>query len=289
MGILKRKKYPWEEDEDEEEEDENPADWSLREELEKAFEKADEENDEEQEESNAHEQNLFSELDTSDMNLRDELEAKFDYLDDEKKPYQMEKMSSSYQNAMPFSFAREENDEELEKEDPYIFSEKMRNLLGKIESGNDYLKVNSQGGGFGALGKYQIRRDGFKDMGYINQNNQWVGKNNIYSNQDYLNDNQAQEKALNDFMQVKYKQLKNNGSYQYLGYPVKGIVDDFDVTDTGLLAASHREGAGAVHNYLSHLEKDQNGRYYIDYDKISDPKMREMFKRIETRLRRFAQ
>lgn len=189
-----------------------------------------------------------------------------------------------------------DNDNNLEDEEdgkeanqnPYIFSEEMRNLLGEIESGNNYSKVNSEGGGFGALGKYQIRRDGFKDMGYIDRNNQWIGKNNIYSSQDYLNNEQAQEKALDDFMQVKYNQLKNNGSHQYKNYPIKGIADDFDITDTGLLAASHREGAGAVHNYLSHLEKDQSGRYYIDYDKIQDPRIREMFKRIETRLRRFA-
>ncbi|MBO7097452.1 MAG: hypothetical protein J6W11_02295 [Alphaproteobacteria bacterium] len=59
------------------------------------------------------------------------------------------------------------------------------------------------------------------------------------------------------------------------------------MTDIGLLAACHREGAGAVHNYLSHLEKGEDGRYYINYDQISDPKTQEMFKRIETRLRRF--
>lgn|GEM_PF-562284 len=108
MGILKRKKYPWEEDEDEEEEFENPADWSLREELEKAFEKADEEN-EEQEESNAHEQNLFSELDTSDMNLRDELEAKFDALN-----------KNQYQTKITPDLFKADNDlEDKEEQNPF--------------------------------------------------------------------------------------------------------------------------------------------------------------------------
>lgn len=170
---------------------------------------------------------------------------------------------------------------------PYIFSEDMRNRLGQLESGNNYTKVNSEGGGIGALGRYQIRRDGFKDSGYINANNQWAGKNDINSVDDYLNNSALQEQALDDFMKAKYHQLQNNGSRQYLGYPIKGIVDNFDITDTGLLAASHREGAGAVHNYLSHLEKDENGRYYLNYDKVSDPRQREMFKRIETRLRKF--
>ena len=59
------------------------------------------------------------------------------------------------------------------------------------------------------------------------------------------------------------------------------------MTDIGLLAACHREGVGAVHNYLSHLKKGDGGRYYMNYDKISDPKMQEMVRRIKTRLRRY--
>lgn len=271
--FRKRKKYPWEEEEDKEEEEYvNPANWSVRQELENAFNNHQHEEDDDE--------NIFKDLDTSNMNLRQELEAKFNALN--QNPYQTK--------IMPDLFNKEGKDDVFEDDEqhPYIFSENMRNLLGQIESGNDYTKVNPSGGGFGALGKYQIRRDGFKDIGYVNQDNQWVGRNNIYSNQDYLNNEQIQEQALDDFMQAKYKQLRNNGSSQYLGYPIKGIVENFDITDTGLLAASHREGAGAVHNYLSHLEKDQDGHYYIDYDKISDPRIREMFKRIETRLRRFA-
>ncbi len=281
MNLFKKKKYWWEEDE---EENQSPTDWSVRQELEKQFQNP------------IHDKskmtNPFEGLDTSNMNLRQELEAKFKALNDNNKSYPTKMTPDLFQNN---SFKNEDDNDfdqnmikEKEDQNPYIFSKEMRNLLGEIESGNNYSKVNSEGGGFGALGKYQIRRDGFKDMGYIDQNNQWIGKNNIYSNEDYLNNDQAQEKALDDFMQVKYKQLKNNGSHQYLDYPIKGIVGNFDITDTGLLAASHREGAGAVHNYLSHLEKDQNGHYHIDYDKIQDPKMRAMFKRIETRLRRFA-
>ena len=170
---------------------------------------------------------------------------------------------------------------------PYIFSKKMRTLLGQKESENDYKKINSSGGGFGAIGKYQIRRDGFKDTGYINNKNQWTGKNNIYSIADFLNNPDIQEKFLDEYFQAKYRQLQSNGSFKYLGYPFKGIINNFDITDTGLLAASHREGAGAVHNFLSHLEKDANGRYYLDYDAMQDLKQRDIFKHIETRLREF--
>ena len=88
-------------------------------------------------------------------------------------------------------------------------------------------------------------------------------------------------------MKSNYGQLKNKGALNYIGFPVRGIVDNFNITDTGLLAASHREGSGAVNQYLNHLEKDQNGQYYMNYDNVTNPRMNEMFKRIETRLRTF--
>ena len=170
---------------------------------------------------------------------------------------------------------------------PYIFSEDMRNRLGQIESGNKYDAHNLDGGGFGALGKYQIRRDGFVDMGYLDNNYNWTGKNGIYSLNDFLTSPEKQEQALDEYLKSNYGQLKNKGALNYLGTPMQGIVNNFDITNTGLLAASHREGAGAVNNYLKHLVKNQNERYYIDYNNISDRNMSEMFKRIETRLRNF--
>lgn len=170
---------------------------------------------------------------------------------------------------------------------PYIFSEDMRNRLGRIESGNNYGAHNTDGGGFGALGKYQIRRDGFIDMGYLDKNYNWTGKNGISSINDFLTSPEKQEQILDEYLKSNYGQLKNKGSLNYLGAPMQGVVNNFDITNTGLLAASHREGAGAVNNYLNHLVKNQNGRYYMNYDSMSDRNLIEMFKRIETRLRNF--
>lgn len=126
------------------------------------------------------------------------------------------------------------------------------------------------------------------DTGYLNSNYTWTGKNGIYSADDFLNSPTKQEQILDEYLESNYNQLQNKGALNYLGTPMQGIIDNFDITNTGLLAASHREGAGAVNNYLNHLVKNQNGRYYINYDNISDPKMSDMFKRIETRLRKFA-
>ena len=170
---------------------------------------------------------------------------------------------------------------------PYIFSDEMRNRLGFLESRGDYHAHNTSGGGIGALGKYQIRRDGLIDAGYINSNNQWLGKNAIYSQDDFFNNPDKQEQVLNDYLKSNYRQLRNKGALNYLGNRIEGIAGVFDITDTGLLAASHREGAGAVNRYLNNLEKNQDNNYYMDYNKITNPNLIQMFKRIETRLRKF--
>ena len=93
--------------------------------------------------------------------------------------------------------------------------------------------------------------------------------------------------CLGATMTTNYQQLKNKGALNYLGTPMHGLVNDFNITNTGLLAASHREGSGAVNNYLNNLVKNRNGQYYINYDEITDNRLSEMFKRIETRLRNF--
>ena len=170
---------------------------------------------------------------------------------------------------------------------PYIFSQDMRNKLGNLESNNQYHIHTTQGGGIGALGKYQIRQPGFIDIGYMDSSGNWTGKNGIYSADDFLNSPQKQEQILDEYLKSNYQQLKNKGALNYVGTPMHGLVNDFDITNTGLLAASHREGAGAVNNYLNNLVKNQNGRYYINYKGIADNRLSEMFKRIETRLRNF--
>lgn len=179
-----------------------------------------------------------------------------------------------------------QNGRQISKQ-PYIFSDEMRERLAFLESGGNYKAHNLENGGIGALGRYQIRRGGLIDAGYINQNNQWLGKNGVYSQDDFFNNPDKQEQVLDDFMKSIYGQLKHKGALNYSGSRIHGIVKDFDITDTGLLAASHREGAGAVNRYLNKLEKNQNNIYYMDYDKITDPDIVNMFKRIETRLRKF--
>ena len=170
---------------------------------------------------------------------------------------------------------------------PYIFSEDMRNRLGSLESNGNYSAYTPENGGIGALGKYQIRAGGLIDTKYLDKNYNWLGKNNINSQDDFFNNHDQQEQILDEYMKSNYGQLKNKGALGYIGSSVQGLVNNFNITDTGLLAASHREGAGAVNQYLNHLEKNPTGQYYMNYDRITQPDMDKRFRRIETRLRIF--
>lgn len=182
---------------------------------------------------------------------------------------------------------KNEFDEDNSKTNSYIFSDNMRNLLGFYESKNNYQEVLNDKTPLGAIGRYQFRAPTLIDIGYLNKEQKWTGKNNIFSLDDFLKNQNVQEKALDECLRLKELSLKKNGAYDYLGYPIKGIKANFNISKTGLLAASHRLGEGNVIKYLKLLEKDNNGKYYINYDNIKDVKVRSKYKAIETRLREF--
>ena len=174
-----------------------------------------------------------------------------------------------------------------EEKKPYMFSTEMRALLGYKESKNDYKAYNPSGGGIGALGMYQIRKDGLIDTGYLTKDNKWTGKNGIKSIEDFLNTPKVQEMAFDEYMKVQYRYLSHFGETKYVGAKFKGITSDFKVTDTGLLAAIHRTGIDYMNKFFKNIEKDKNGMYYMDYNKINNPDLKTKFIWIETRLREF--
>ena len=171
-----------------------------------------------------------------------------------------------------------------EEKKPYIFSTEMRALLGYKESKNDYKAHNSSGGGIGALGMYQIRKDGLIDAGYLTKDNKWTGKNGIKSMEDFLNNPKVQEMAFDEYMKIQHRYLSHFGETKYVGAEFKS---NFKVTDTGLLAAIHRTGIDYMNKFFKNLEKDKNGMYYMDYNKIQNKDLRTKFLWIETRLREF--
>ena len=125
------------------------------------------------------------------------------------------------------------------------------NDLGARESGGNYRAFNK----YGYAGKYQMGEAALIDCGYYkkasrNYNNDWsgefTGKDGVFSIKDFLNNPQAQENAQIIFKKRQWGYLKACGADKYIGK----IINGYTVTASGLLAAAHLKGAGAVRQYL---------------------------------------
>ena len=128
--------------------------------------------------------------------------------------------------------------------------------LGARESCGNYRAFNR----FGYAGKYQMGEMALIDCGYYkkpsgNYNNDWsgefLGKDGVFSIQDFLNNPSAQENAQIIFKKRQWGYLKALGAHKYLGQ----IINGYKITASGLLAGAHLKGAGAVISYLK-----SNGR-----------------------------
>lgn len=176
--------------------------------------------------------------------------------------------------------------EKVETPADMYFEDRHWELLGQKESKGVYDKINTEGGGMGALGKYQMRKGILMDLGYVNGKGEWLGKDGIYSTQDFLSLPKVQEKAARQMMNIFYKQIKP--CLNMVGEEIAGIKAHFDITERGLMAAAHREGHAIVKDYLKLLEKNKEGMYYFPYSKVSG-KVKEKYAAVETRLREFAE
>lgn len=125
------------------------------------------------------------------------------------------------------------------------------NDLGARESGGNYKAFNK----YGYAGKYQMGEAALVDCGYYKKiprkyNNDWsgefLGKDNIYSIQDFLNSPKAQENAQILFKRKQWGYLRAVGALNYLEKVINGII----ITPSGLLAGAHLKGAGSVIQYL---------------------------------------
>lgn len=122
--------------------------------------------------------------------------------------------------------------------------------LGKRESGGNYRAFNK----YGYAGKYQMGEAALIDAGYYKKqgkyNNDWsgtfLGKDGVHSILDFLNKPQAQENAQLAFKRRQWLYLKAVGAHNYCG---KNI-NNYTITQSGLLAGAHLKGAGGVIEYL---------------------------------------
>lgn len=149
--------------------------------------------------------------------------------------------------------------------------------------------LESRIGGYGAvnkrstdLGRYQMSDLALQDANMKNTTGQWTGKFGVYSNQDFLKNKEAQEQAMDWYTAINAKSMKNHKSYSYIGQEFDGIKERIKISEGGLLAAGHRQGVGAVKNFLKYL-KNNNMKSGSNYPKDKE----EIYKSIETRIRLF--
>jgi hypothetical protein len=136
-----------------------------------------------------------------------------------------------------------------------------KEMMASRESSNNY-KANRSGSQF--LGKYQLGTNGLKDAGYINkETGAWTGKDGVNSKEEFLNNEEAQENAMDEYTRLQEVYLKDNGAWDLIGTEFKGEI----ITKEGLLASSHLGGAGGINDMLKtgNVKEDGLGTKYSEY------------------------
>jgi len=138
------------------------------------------------------------------------------------------------------------------------------NDLGFKESSNNYGNNNNPP----YLGRYQFGPFALEDIGFKDSSRNWTSLANnlgVYSDKDFLNNPAVQDQAMNLYLKKNWEYAINYGLDNYIGSTMNGVV----ITESGLLAAMHLVGVGAVRNAIRKgdlaSEKDGNGTTALSY------------------------
>ena len=118
---------------------------------------------------------------------------------------------------------------------------------------------------YGFIGLYQMGTDALKDTGYIDRtSNKWSGKYGIKTRQDFLINFDVQNIAVREYHKIIWeKYLKDYHDYE--GQEINGV----KLTKSGMIAASHLVGAGALIRLIKSNGKinkdDGNGITCFEY------------------------
>lgn len=164
-------------------------------------------------------------------------------------------------------------------------SKSFRDHLHERESkgSGGYKAKNVDASGKSALGRYQMRNPALQDAGMVDANGKWTGKFGVKSEEDFLNNPEAQEKAFGVFMEKMESYVKKTGAFKSIGVEIKGLKANFKISKAGLMSAAHRQGQVNVAKYL---EFQKANGWKSDFSKLS-PREQGEFKSIETALRTY--
>lgn len=110
----------------------------------------------------------------------------------------------------------------------------------------------------GALGRYQLKLIALQDIEWKDADGAWTDRAKMHgvdSDNAFLTKPAAQEDAMTAYIDRNDEQLRANGSKIHLGRTYVGPNGkSFKVTEAGLAAAAHREGARATKLALDKLK-----------------------------------
>lgn len=134
----------------------------------------------------------------------------------------------------------------------------FRNAVGDRESTDNYQAINSSG----FMGRYQMGNMALREIEFLDENNNWTDKAQAFgisSKNDFLNNEEAQDKAFDLLVQVNLRYIKNYKLDSYIGQTMNGVV----ITESGLLGGVHLVGINGMVNALRKGDltsvKDGNG------------------------------
>lgn len=139
-----------------------------------------------------------------------------------------------------------------------------------------------------ALGRYQVNRITLQEAGWKDDRGRWTPRAQavgIRTDEDFLANPAAQEQAFTDVLASYEGQLRSFGLLSRAGTRIAGMDgNQIQVTEAGLVAATHREGIGTVVRYFR--ARDANLPRPEPIPGARGPLAR--FNQVEARLRGFA-
>jgi hypothetical protein len=148
--------------------------------------------------------------------------------------------------------------------------------------GNGYLQRNPASG---ALGRYQFVPVALQDIGWRDAEGGWTAlaeRHGVTSEEEFLASPAAQEAAMTAYLRRQEVLLERVGAMGAAGRSLPALEGgEVPVTPSGLVAAAHRRGAGAVARYVAHRSTTPEAPV--------PPEQRQAFTQVERRLRDFAE
>lgn len=154
-----------------------------------------------------------------------------------------------------------------------------------------------------AYGRYQMRNGALKDTGMMRPDGTWTGKYGVNNERDFLDNHEAQNAVLEDYNNIRLKpdsrglEVGNAGGRKLViddlvgrrlnGIDRKARPDGFTITESGVIAAMHRAGAGNVQKYFRKFYKPTPDGAAVT-TRGKERQMTKFDRWIETRLREFA-